>query len=513
MSPTKQLSINIRPDSGVYGTFRRISYRPWTAIAEFIDNSTQNYFDHKQNIGKMMADKPTLEIEIAHNAKAKTLAIVDNANGMNWSELERSIQLNRPPTDTSGRSEFGMGLKMAACWFGSRWRVVTKRLGDSIEYDALVDVNRLEVDKPDAIIVSQRMGMEPSEHYTRIEIEGLYRTFPGRTIPSIKENIASMYRKDIDSGDITIRWNGQPFEWERERPFEEKLPDGNLVRWEKEIQFDVYGYEVKGKVWIIIPGNASRAGMHLFRRNRLILGGRRQGYKPAAIFASPNSFQSQRLVGELDLDKWPVTQTKDTFDWDGELEAGFVDKLRDSVSDYVQKTHGIKSDANKKTTSADGQVIGDNTKESLRGSDVDSALVITEAGPPPPRELPSETQERLQRSVEHSRDQPTYVQLGSEGVPTLKVYWLDDLPSSDIHAHFELPSDDELLLYINLNHPFVERVISREPAKLELYALNLYADALVESGIRKRGHNVPAHTFRNFKDAFLRVINSGSGDA
>ena len=71
-----------------------------------------------------------------------------------------------------------------------------------------------------------------------------------------------------------------------------------------------------------------------------------------------------------------------------------------------------------------------------------------------------------------------------------------------------MPTDDELRLYVNLNHPFVERVISREPAKLELYALSLYADALVESGIRKRGQNVPAHTFRDFKDKFLRVIES-----
>ena len=52
MSTTEQRSIEIRPDSGVYGTFRRISYRSWSAIAEFIDNSTQNYFEHKQDIAK-----------------------------------------------------------------------------------------------------------------------------------------------------------------------------------------------------------------------------------------------------------------------------------------------------------------------------------------------------------------------------------------------------------------------------------------------------------------------------
>ncbi len=509
MTNTETLSINIRPDSGVYGTFRRISYRPWSAIAEFIDNSTQNYFEHKENIGEVTDTKPALNIDILHDAKTKSLAIIDDANGMNWSELERAIQLNRPPANRRGRSEFGMGLKMAACWFGSKWRIVTKRLGDNIEYEAVVDVQRLEVDKPDAIVVSQRMGLEPLDHYTRIEIEGLYRTFRGMTVPSIRTNIASMYRRDIDSGDITIRWNGEPFVWEKDPVYEETTPNGDTIRWEKNVEFEVDGLEVTGKVWIRIPGNASRAGMHLFRRNRLIVGGPRQGYKPEAIFAAPNTFQSQRLVGELNLDNWPVTQTKDAFDWDGGLENGFVEKLREAVSEYVQKSRGIKLDSAKKTTSADGQLIGDSTKESLRGSDVDSALTIVETGPPPSRELPSETLDRLQRSVERSGNHPTYIQLGSEGVPTLKVYWLDDLASSDIHAHFDIPSDGELLLYVNLRHPFVERVISREPAKLELYALTLYADALVESGIRKRGHNVPAHTFRAFKDQFLRVINAG----
>ena len=195
MNTTEQLSIDIRPDSGVYATFRRISYRPWSAIAEFIDNSTQNYFEHKQDIGKTTGTEPTLEIEIVHEPKAKTLAIIDNANGMNWDELERAIQLNRPPIDTSGRSEFGMGLKMAACWFGSRWRVVTKRIGENIEYDALVDVSRLEVDKPDAILVTPRMGMDTSEHYTRIEIENLHRTFRGRTLQSIRNKYCEYVQK------------------------------------------------------------------------------------------------------------------------------------------------------------------------------------------------------------------------------------------------------------------------------------------------------------------------------
>ena len=277
---------------------------------------------------------------------------------------------------------------------------------------------------------------------------------------------------------------------------------------EKEVQFDVSGLDVTGRVWIRVPGEARRAGMHLFRRNRLVVGGPGNGYKPAEIFGAPNQYPSQRLFGELDLNEWPVTQTKDAFDWVGDLENEFVRKLNSEVAEYVEKLGHPISETGPKTTSADGQVAGDNTKDSLQGPEFDSAMTIVETGPPPPQQLSTVAEQRLQQAIEQSADQPTYVQLGTEGVPNLKVYWLEDLADTDVHAHFEMPSSDELLLYVNLNHPFVDRVIGREPAKLNLYALNLYADALVESGIRKRGQNVPAHTFRRFKDAFLRVINS-----
>ena len=42
--------IKIRPTSSVYATYKRLSYQPWTAIAEFVDNSTQSYFDHKDEL-------------------------------------------------------------------------------------------------------------------------------------------------------------------------------------------------------------------------------------------------------------------------------------------------------------------------------------------------------------------------------------------------------------------------------------------------------------------------------
>ena len=42
--------INIRPTSGVYATYKRLTYRPWTAITEFIDNTTQGFYDNRDRL-------------------------------------------------------------------------------------------------------------------------------------------------------------------------------------------------------------------------------------------------------------------------------------------------------------------------------------------------------------------------------------------------------------------------------------------------------------------------------
>ena len=46
-------SINIRPTTSVYATYKNIRYDPWTAIAEFVDNSTQSYYDHKSSLMRL----------------------------------------------------------------------------------------------------------------------------------------------------------------------------------------------------------------------------------------------------------------------------------------------------------------------------------------------------------------------------------------------------------------------------------------------------------------------------
>ncbi len=98
--------------SAIYKTYQRLGYRFDNAIYEFIDNSTQNFFD------KILNHDPSakLNIHITWDRQKRQLVIQDDAHGMELEELTRAILWNQPPPDKTGISEYGMGLKMAACW-------------------------------------------------------------------------------------------------------------------------------------------------------------------------------------------------------------------------------------------------------------------------------------------------------------------------------------------------------------------------------------------------------------
>lgn len=42
----------IRPTTSVICNYKNINYEIWTAIAEFVDNSTQSYYDYQKKLEK-----------------------------------------------------------------------------------------------------------------------------------------------------------------------------------------------------------------------------------------------------------------------------------------------------------------------------------------------------------------------------------------------------------------------------------------------------------------------------
>lgn len=333
--------INIRPTTGVYATYKNIKYDPWTAIAEFVDNSTQSYYDHKAKLCALPG-WDSLKVEIIYEKNASTgdkLVIRDNAHGMNFKDFQRAIILDSPPA-VATRSEFGMGLKTAACWFGVNWSVESTELGSGIKYYATVDVDALHKYKNEEIEV-QETECPKSEHGTTITIWNLNRTIAGRQIAKTKDQLRGMYRVDLRSEKISISYNGENLQFEEPAVLTEKLPDGSKKVWKEKVNFTIpyKGREltVKGFIAIRETASTSGAGFALIRKGRVIIGGYENAYRPEEIFEKPNSFVYQRLFGELRLDNWPVTQTKDAFDWYNGLEDELIERLKEVCKEYKKK--------------------------------------------------------------------------------------------------------------------------------------------------------------------------------
>jgi hypothetical protein len=256
-----------------------------------------------------------MRVEITYDDEMNTLKVSDNANGMEFEELERAVILDRPPANRAGRCEYGMGLKTAACWFGTTWTIITSKLGSNIELIAKVHVPDLVENHTEEISVDKRQ-VEPSSHYTHIIIEGLYKPIRGRTAGRIHDQLGSMYRDDLRSGEIEILWNGAPVTFEEPPLLTEDLGGGSITTWRKSIALEVpleaedTILKVIGWVGIRIPGSQRDAGLALLRRGRVVIGGPGEGYKPVEVFGQGNTFRSQRLIGEMQMDDWPVTQAK-----------------------------------------------------------------------------------------------------------------------------------------------------------------------------------------------------------
>lgn len=341
-------TINIRPTTGVYATYRRLSYEPWTAIAEFVDNSTQSFYDHKDKLFETKYYKKLIvDIEYIKDNAGDMIVIKDNAFGMEMDDFERAVVLDRPPKNTRGRNEFGMGLKTAACWFGSWWSVESTQLGSTRRYRAVMDVDSLEKYKNEEIEVEEET-VSYKEHYTIITIKRINKPITGaRTKGAIKALLSSMYRADIRTGLIEIRYNGDILEFKEPPVYIEHLCDGNTKEWKQNIDFDIEHngevLNVNGFIAIRLPGSIKDAGFTLLRRGRVVVGGPDKNYRPNELFGDSNSFPYQRLYGELNLDNWRVTQAKDNFDWHNSgLEEKFIESLLKYTKTYRQKAEEIR---------------------------------------------------------------------------------------------------------------------------------------------------------------------------
>lgn len=326
--------VNIRPGVSVLSVLRHLNYKPWYALAEYVDNAIQSFQANRERL-RVAGQPDRLKVDILLGSDADPRIIIrDNACGIAAADYDRAFKPAEVPLDRTGLSEFGMGMKSASCWFARQWRVRTAALGEGIERTVSFDIASIVATGTEELEVVSR-PVPPMTHFTEVILEDLYKAPQGRTRGKMKDHLASIYRIFLREGWFELTVDGDPLKYETPRILvapDERTPGGPALTWRRDIAFDFgQGLRARGFAALRERGSTADAGFALFRRGRLIEGSHEEGYRPEAIFGRSNSYRYQRLFGELELEGFEVSHTKDGFRWD-ENEAVFLELLHDELN-------------------------------------------------------------------------------------------------------------------------------------------------------------------------------------
>ena len=341
-TPSDSDSFDARPDSGIFKVIRHLNYKVQYAFAEFIDNSIASYEENKDKLLELDPNyKLRVEIEIGDGK----ITVRDNAAGIPKNQYPRAFKPAEPPKNPKkGLNEFGMGMKTASIWLSNYWKVMSSSIEDKERGTVIFDVDKMIQDKTTIIKPTWSAKPNKNDHGTTIILEKLNRSIT--SLPAVKAHLAEIYRCYLRSDEIDIRiYRTEDNENSPENiiKFEELptlkasafYPNGpkEKVKWEKNIDIQINdNLKISGYVKILEKGSTTKAGLYLFRRNRLIIGAS-EPYRPFEIFGRSNSFPYQRIYGELHLKGYKVTHTKDDIIWgsEGDDEATLIKEVRKAI--------------------------------------------------------------------------------------------------------------------------------------------------------------------------------------
>jgi len=337
--------INVEPGVGIFEVIKHLSYKPQYALAEYIDNSISSFENNKVELRRL---NPGYKLRVTIQFAQTEIRIKDNAAGIAQKDYARAFKPAAIPPDRTGLNEFGMGMKTASIWLSRHWKVVTNAIGE--HQTGIVDFD------VDGIIESKRATLTPkfqdkarrTDHGTEIILTKLNHELNSQVIRRVKEHLSDIYRKYLKNDEIEIVVESeskteslaayQESDALVAKPAYNGAPAGEH-KWERDINILLTsGRSIVGKAKIFAKGDTRKAGLYLFRRNRLIVSAA-DPFRPHEIFGQGNSYQSQRLFIELDMKGFEVTHTKDDFVWGagGDEKSDIIGKIREALQEGPYK--------------------------------------------------------------------------------------------------------------------------------------------------------------------------------
>ena len=490
----------------IISSYKRLAYQAWYALAEFVDNSTQAYFNNRKDLDRVYKQTGgvlTVEITCAKDF----IRISDNSMGMSKSELESAIHIGHPPENTKGRSRYGLGLKTGASWFGDIWTIHTKKLGETYSY--LIEVNVPEVAKNNLDLPTERKPALATEHSTVIEIRKLHRTVLGPATARVRNYLRSLYRKDIEAGRLVLKLNGKALEWNE--GYEERIAKyATGLPAKQEFHFKIGGKKVSGWAGVLEKGSRKDAGFSIIQADRVIMGWPKT-YKPATIFGEQeggtNDLVNQRLFGELVLEDFEVSHTKD--------QILFEDGEQDELENELSKTlKALRSFASSYRKGSDERVKrATDAQKATAVAKLEAEVALPEMGDYlkgfeiPNNSLLRKSNEIIKENVVKARTADLETKIGSTSV---SLYLAKDMSRNDPYIIIEATKKKDMaIVIINLEHPHWAELTHAE--SILNFIRHCTYDGVAESKAFTKMGKIEPDTVKLIKDNLLRIPMTTSG--
>jgi histidine kinase/DNA gyrase B/HSP90-like ATPase len=500
--------VNIRPGVGILSVLRHLNYKPWFAMAEFVDNSLQSYFQHRDALERLHSKEFRLKVAVElDRSDEMRIKIRDNAAGIAKSDYARAFRPAELPPERTGLAEFGMGMKSAACWFAPRWQVRTCALGEKVERTISFDIATIVRDDIQELDVAESPAAAET-HFTEITLVDPYNRLQTRTSSKIKEHLASIYRIFIREGLLELSFDGEALTYETPpvlvQPYF-KTPTEPPKRWYKEFDLDLgLGLRAHGFAALREVASTATAGFALFRRKRLIEGSWDEPYRPDFIFGSGNSYRKQRLFGEIHLEGFEVSHTKDGFKWE-EHEQPFLELLKEELEKadlpLLSEAEGFRARVVQRELRAEAEKANARVAETIEKEappvleDQSTTPPVTD---PPPQTIPADPSGTSKVIELTHRGIPWRITIELSLDPAIEDWLtLSDKPPPAANE------SREITVRMSLVHPFMQRFCRAESGEIE--GLERVAAALALAEVTARDAGVQQYgTIRRNVNQLLR---------
>jgi hypothetical protein len=486
-------SVDIRPGVGLYALFPSLRYTPWVALGEMVDNSIQSYIQHKDALIALNGPDYKLRVDINFSGGDNpTIQLVDNAAGIFTKDIGRAFTPAMPPADRTGIGQYGIGMKSSACWYSKYFTIRSRALGEPIVRNVIFDISKIIEQEIFKLDIQQEPTSNPKAHGTRIIMSKLNQPVPLAGAASrLRGYLRSMYRDFLRTGELILTINGEAQEpltnkWLKAPnwPNGKGPVDPKIHEWVKEFEIelneshkpenpDTPAPKIRGTIGILDEGSTKRAGLALLWRRKVVQGAGGLAdspddlYRPGLIFGGANSFERQRIIGELDVSELKVTSFKDAVNWDEGQEEEALRKIKEALNEgempIIKMARNYRVTENSKAAQAKVKSTLEDVVEAATRGFIDSDAVELLGDD---FEIPFK-----EETPEPPRDEKTHVV--QKNIRLIPQFQSDIM--LEVKDHGDDPSwlrvsasqNNKWIITVNRQHPFMESFTVADPDALE----------------------------------------------